>query len=54
MRSSLFHRLETVLSKRKLTKFGGRNAFVEKRKTDVELGYQIKVIRFIVHDVRNV
>ena len=42
MRSSFFHKLETVLSKRKLTKSGGWNVFVYKRKTDVELSSRMK------------
>ena len=54
MRSSFFHKLETVLSKRKLTKSGGWNVFVYKRKTDVELSSRIKIARFLIHDVRNV
>ena len=54
MKSSFFHKLETVLSKRKLTKSGGWNVFVYKRKTDVELSSRIKIARFLIHDVRNV
>ena len=52
MRSSFFHKLETVLSKRQLTKSGGWNVFVYKRKTDVELSSRIKIARFLIHDVQ--